>query len=112
MYNYRARLVRVIDGDTVELEIDLGFRVSIRDKVRLYGINAPERRGTTMEAGDAATQYLSHLLQTHAPDGILTIHTYRDAREKYGRWLGTLLASGRDINRMMVHAGHATIADY
>ena len=62
MYEYRARITRVIDGDTVEAEIDLGFHVTFTATLRLTGINAPETRGTERPQGLASTRYLESLL--------------------------------------------------
>ncbi len=58
MYEYRARIVRVIDGDTVEAEVDLGFHISSRMMLRLFGINTPEIKGSTKPAGLSARDYL------------------------------------------------------
>ena len=65
MYEYRARITRVIDGDTVEAEIDLGFRVSLEVVLRLVGINTPEVHGPDRPRGLAAKGHLSELLQKH-----------------------------------------------
>ncbi len=62
MYEYRARITRVIDGDTVEAEIDLGFHVSLTVTLRLAGINAPETKGTERPRGLAATRSLDALI--------------------------------------------------
>ena len=44
MYEYRAKLIKIIDGDTIDVKIDLGFGISLKKRVRLFGINAPETR--------------------------------------------------------------------
>lgn len=64
MYVYRATVNRVIDGDTIEVTVDLGFCASLRQTVRLYGINAPELHGASFHAGRDARDYLSGLLPT------------------------------------------------
>lgn len=93
MYEYRARITRVIDGDTVEAEIDLGFHVSLTVTLRLAGINAPETRGTERPRGLAATRYLEALLHNLAGDTrVLTVRTRKDVTEKYGRYLADLIA--------------------
>jgi micrococcal nuclease len=113
MYEYRARIVRVIDGDTVEAEVDLGFHICSRMRLRLFGINAPEIKGPTRPAGLAARDYLNHLIQTHTDStSQLTIRTLKDATEKYGRCLATLVASNRNLNEAMIAAGHAVVAMY
>lgn len=107
IYEYSARVLRVVDGDTVQLEVDLGFDVRQRMTVRLYGINAPEMN--TAE-GKAAKLHLAMMI----PEGtMLTLQTIKDKREKYGRYLAILLAklvAGGElvnINTKLVEDGHA-----
>lgn len=102
MYEYQSSVLRVIDGDTVELIVDLGFRLRVDLIVRLYGINAPEIR--TIE-GKAAKARLSELLPKGAA---IRITTLKDKTEKYGRYLGILSdGDGHEINARMVSEGHA-----
>ena len=113
MYEYRARIVRVIDGDTVEAEVDLGFHISSRMMLRLFGINTPEIKGATRTAGLSARDYLQHLIQTHTNStGQLTIRTQKDATEKYGRCLATLVAGDVNLNEALIAAVHAVVAMY
>ena len=108
VYEYEnVRLIRVIDGDTVELEIDLGNRIWWRDSFRLAGINCPEMSGDTKIAGDAAKIYLEKLLQ----DGIRLVRT--DKPDKFGRWLVTIYNASvnESINSRMVLRGHAVPYD-
>lgn len=107
MYEYRATILRVIDGDTVEARVDLGFDVSVVERFRLYGINAPEVKGESRDAGNAAAEYLRTLVAKNATGGVLTIQTRKDKREKYGRYLAVLIANGVNLNAVMVNAGHA-----
>lgn len=107
LYNYQATVDRVIDGDTVEVTVDLGFRVALRQTVRLYGINAPELHGPTAAAGQAARDFLRKLL----PAGtqiLITSFKANGAGDKYGRWLGKLeFADGMSVNEEMVRTGNA-----
>ncbi len=113
MYEYRARITRVIDGDTVEAEIDLGFHVAISVTLRLAGINAPEIRGAERPRGLAATRYLESLLDDLAGDTReLTVRTQKDVTEKYGRYLADLIAGEVNLNHALVAAGHAVPAKY
>ena len=112
-YTYPAKIVRVIDGDTVEADLDLGFGIVKRDKLRLYGINAPEARGKEKERGKEATEHLKKLLEKFPLD---TIRTMKDKQGKYGRYLAVLhgMRDGCpvDLNFMMVSDGHAEKVSY
>ena len=114
LYEYRARVSRVVDGDTVDLDIDLGLRVTSRQRCRLFGLNAPEVRGSEREAGLLATDWLlTRLKEVEDEDGLITISTHKDKRGKYGRYLVTLFdESGAPINAQMIDAGHAIVANY
>lgn len=100
MYQYKAEVIKVVDGDTVHLSVDLGFDIKRRDAFRLYGINAPEMN--TPE-GIAAKEWLVQKLT----EGVLIITTRKDKREKYGRYLATLWIDQKNVNDQMVEAGHA-----
>lgn len=113
MYEYLATPVRVVDGDTVDVAVDLGFRIGMTMRLRLYGINAPEMK---TPAGAPAKAHLADLIESSLVDGRLLIHTQKDRTEKYGRYLATLFApngpTDRDgdpisINDLMVAHGHA-----
>jgi micrococcal nuclease len=104
--SYPAEVVRVVDGDTVELRLDLGFGMQVQDKARLWGINAPE---SYTLAGPASTAHL----RTLAPVGSrITVQPKgTTGRDKYGRLL-LVLRDGQclNINAAMVQAGHAVEA--
>ena len=89
-YVYAARCVQVIDGDTLDLDIDLGFHVTIRQRVRLRGIDTPEMWGKDRDrAIDARTEV------TICTAGIdLLIRTERDKADKYGRLLADIWVDG------------------
>lgn len=111
MYEYRARVIRVIDGDTIYLAVDLGCDVSINLTVRLHGVNCPEMKGDTRTQGGMAKAFTKDWLQEHASatqfTQNVTLVTYKDKREKYGRYLGDIYADGRHLNADLVEAGHA-----
>lgn len=107
MYTYKAIVQRIVDGDTIIVDIDLGFGVWLREQsVRLSKINAPEIRGATREAGLVAKDFLSKLILNKR----VQIRTEKDD-DKYGRWLATVLIEEDqnliDINHKMVVEGHA-----
>jgi len=103
-YQYRhVKVERVIDGDTVELTVDLGNRVTWRESFRLAGIDTPER-GQPLY--DDATEHLSKLLLL----GVSRIETHKP--DKFGRWLVDLYVESMNggelhINKLMVIEGLA-----
>ena len=102
---YDVELVRVIDGDTVVLDIDLGCDVWLKGEYcRLYGIDTPEVRGEERLVGLQATAYLVSMTDDAEK---FVVRTYKDKKGKYGRWLVTLMADGVNINRKLVDDGYA-----
>jgi micrococcal nuclease len=106
VYEYNAKVLRVVDGDTIDLEIDLGMHVFVRERIRLADIDAPEVRRPTKEAGRRATEFLYDLCyNTHRE---VTIKTRKDTKGKYGRYLATVFdQSGLNLNQEMIDTGHA-----
>jgi len=87
MYKYFAKITSVYDGDTVTAEVDLGFKVNFTEKFRLLRINAPELRGLEREDGLISRDRLRELIL----DKEVIIHTFKDKRGKYGRYLAEIL---------------------
>lgn len=107
MFEYTATLDRVIDGDTVVLNVDLGFHMKANLTFRLLGINAPEMHGVTHDKGQASKDFLVNLLKDVKK---LTISTH--AQDKYGRWLAKVSfvnSSGQivSVNDTLLKEGHA-----
>lgn len=114
MYEYRARITRVVDGDTVDAEIDLGFGCFQCERLRLAGLNAPETRGGERVRGLDAKHFLETLIEKHPR---LTIRTEKDRQGKYGRYIATLYGddihgAAVNLNLALIHAGHAVPAQY
>jgi micrococcal nuclease len=109
LYNYKAIVVSVYDGDSITLDIDLGFNIWMRNqKVRLYGIDTPEIRGEERNEGLIARDRLRELILNK--EVILT--SYKDKSGKYGRWLGTIFLKDKDnswenINQLLLAEGLA-----
>lgn len=114
LYEYRAKLVRVVDGDTLYLNVDLGLETSRILEVRLYGINCPEMHD--VPAGQDAKNFTENWLAVHKdPDGWLTITTVKDRKEKYGRYLAIIHdgdGEGQVLNDDLVTSGHAQYKSY
>jgi micrococcal nuclease len=102
VYEYAARPIKVVDGDTLDVDIDLGFNIRTKQRVRLLGVNCAEH-GTP--AGDDATAFTRAWMDQHGPD--LTVRTLLDRREKYGRLLATITAGTRTLNEDLITGGHA-----
>jgi len=118
MYEYEISSLRIIDGDTITATVDLGFGVHKKETFRLYGINAPETRGSEKEAGIRATKAL-RMMATTPGTTIKTIKRVNrrgetlESQGKYGRYLAVLvLRNGKSLNEWMVDTGHAVKADY
>ena len=95
-YNH-VELIRVVDGDTVELCIDMGNHTRWQGKFRLYGIDTPER-----QAGLEAARFVQETLITQ---GITYAESHKP--DKYGRWLVTIVCSGKNLSGELVSRGLA-----
>jgi len=80
-YRYDAKIVRVIDGDTFEFEVDLGFSITIKEKLRLYGIDTPEIRGKERPQGLKVKKYVKKLIHNK----MFEIDVYK--KGKFGRYV-------------------------
>jgi micrococcal nuclease len=111
MYEYKSKLIRVIDGDTVDAMVDLGFDIWIKKRIRLYGLNAPETRTKNLEEkqqGFVAKARLEELLAGANGKFILVSHGVG----KYGRCLGELLIGDVGeihINKLLIAEGLAEV---
>lgn len=109
MYEYNCGITRVVDGDTVDAEIDLGFDIIYKSRVRLYGIDTPESRTRDLDEkarGKLAAKFLSDAI-LHADT--LVIQTKLDKKGKFGRVLGVLVADGVDLNQALID-NHLAVA--
>ena len=114
MYTYKIELDRVVDGDTIDAKIDLGFDISTKKRIRFMGINTPESRTRDLEEkakGLAAKDRVKQLLE-----GTNTIQLKSHGVGKYGRVLGELhidVVDGEEkmtlesVNELLIKEGHA-----
>ena len=103
MYQYKAKVIRVVDGDTVYLDLDLGLMVRMVVDVRLVGINTPEIVGPSKEAGLKSKAFVEQAL----PAGSAAyVQTYK--AEKYGRYLADIwyLPGVEDVERIKKEGRH------
>ena len=109
MYEYKCKILRVVDGDTVDVDIDLGFGVWMhKERIRLYGIDTPESRTRDLEEkryGNMAKE----LVKSYMPVGSMqTLITEKDKSGKYGRILGKFrLEDGSILNDFMIEKHYA-----
>jgi micrococcal nuclease len=107
---YVKKVTKVVDGDTIDVDIDLGFDISFSSRVRLAGIDTPESR-TTDKAEKAlgleAKAYLKHEIE--AAKSVVIKTEKMDSSEKYGRILGWVFLDGSDVslNQKMIADGYA-----
>jgi micrococcal nuclease len=108
MYEYKIlEVVKIYDGDTITVILDLGFGISKKEVIRLYGIDTPELRGEQRPEGLVSRARLVELIKD--AEG-LTIKTYKDKKGKYGRMLGNIMATNYEesLNQILVNEGLAT----
>lgn len=116
MYQYKAKAERVIDGDTIDVIIDLGFKITTAQRIRLARINTPETYNVKKDTNEykdglAAKQFVEHRLT--ANQNLLILETEK-VTEKYGRYVGTvfLADSSISLNDELVEKGLAFYVEY
>jgi len=108
MYRYRAAVLKVIDGDTIDVDIDLGFFTILRNqRIRLHAIDAPEVGGSERFQGLEAKAWLKHQIEGKE----IELVTFKDVKGKYGRWLGVVYFKSRNIDEVMVEKELAEFSD-
>ena len=114
-YIYRIKSVgRVVDGDTIDTSIDLGFDISLTKRIRLAGVDTPESRTKDLkekELGIDAKNWLKHRLED--AEDIIIRTELPDSTEKYGRIIGNLYINGEEVslNNQMITEGYALAYD-
>lgn len=114
MYEYMATVERVVDGDTLYLTVDVGFRIRSTDSFRLHGVDTPEvfgvKKGSVeYEAGKEATQFVKDWLEENADDeGRLLVRTHKETG-KYGRWIAEVYTVNgeKSLQQALLVSGHA-----
>ena len=111
MYEYRVKKVTgVVDGDTIDVELDLGFNISYSQRVRLAGIDTPESRTKDKVEKALGLEVKQRLKDTLSKAQVIVIKTeLPDSSEKYGRILGWLFLDGAEmsVNEALVADGYA-----
>ena len=111
MYEYRCKITRVVDGDTVDVDIDLGFGVWLhKERVRIYGIDTPESRTRDLEEkkyGLAAKEFVKEFVRDKGGSNIVLRTQKYDAKGKFGRILGDFFVKGVTVSSVMIERHHA-----
>jgi micrococcal nuclease len=107
MHHYKIKTVdRVVDGDTVDVTIDLGFSLYHKTRIRLAGINTPETRTRDLQEKAAGIRAKEYLIERIEEADLITLQTEKQG--KFGRYLGIIYADGVDLNQTLINEGHAT----
>jgi micrococcal nuclease len=111
MYEYKCKVTRVVDGDTVDVVLDLGFSINYNDRVRLMGIDTPESRTRNLKEkalGLASKARLKELCTVNK--GNIVLQTSKEGKGKFGRILGSLYVpalSDVSFNQLLINENHA-----
>lgn len=108
MYEYKAKIIDVYDGDTVTAVIELGFNVTVTEKVRLARIDTPEVRGEEKADGFISRDRLKERIL----DKDVIIKTEKDKKGKYGRYIAEIILDDENLNDWLVTEGLAVYRDY
>ncbi|MBL4584532.1 MAG: thermonuclease family protein [Pseudomonadales bacterium] len=109
LYQYRGKVVSVYDGDTITVDIDLGFHVQVtKEKIRLSRINTPEVRGPERDKGLISRDWLRERIDGKE----VTLVTDKDKKGKYGRWLADVWIGDTCVNDELVDQGLAEYVNY
>lgn len=115
MYEYSARCIRVVDGDTLDLDVDLGMNVHVMERIRLDALDAPETYGVKKgsdeyEAGVKTRTEVERLI---AENPEFTIKTFKDSKGKYGRYVAEVhFHNGVCLNDYLVENDFAVRKEY
>ena len=111
-YVYKARALRVIDGDTFVIEIDQGLRATRQERIRCFGIDCPECKGETREQGERARDFARKWLFLDEGPRPICVETFKS--DSFGRWLGQVWDADTDecLNDLLVSEGHAKYRAY
>jgi len=108
-YSYNAVVTNVYDGDTITVEIDLGFKIKVSKKIRLFGIDTYELRGDEREKGLKAKKFTSNKVLNKK----VKLNTLKDKKGKYGRYLAVVYYLEKDkyvnLNKELIKNNHGKL---
>ena len=103
MYEYRCTILKVIDGDTVDVDIDLGFGVWLRkERIRFMGIDTPESRTSDKEEKVFGLYAKKYVLERMPIGSTQVLKTFKDDKGKFGRILGDFIIDGKSLIETMI----------
>jgi micrococcal nuclease len=103
VYNFTAKVINVVDGDTIDVDIDLGFGIRKKTRLRLYGISVPEKSSSDPKEKEVADKVREYL-KSHIEGKTVEIQTLKE----YGRYFAIVYLQGLgSINQLMVDKGYA-----
>ena len=113
MHEYKAKIRRWVDGDTVDVTLDLGFDILYNNRIRLYGINTPESRTRDLEEKERGLAAKDRVKELCPVGSKITLRTTKDGRGIFGRILGEIFIPGvvQSVNQLLVEEGHAVEYD-
>ena len=107
MYEYRAIIRRVVDGDTVDITLDLGFDILYNNRIRLLGIDTPESRTRDLEEKKLGLAAKERVRELCPVGSTVPVKTTKDGRGKFGRILGEIYVGDVNVNKLLIEEGHA-----
>tara|TARA_B100002019_G_scaffold209656_1_gene182265 strand:+ start:1400 stop:1810 length:411 start_codon:yes stop_codon:yes gene_type:complete len=110
MHEYKCKILRVVDGDTVDVDIDLGFGIWMhKERVRLLGIDTPESRTRDKEEKKFGLLSKEYVKSRYPVGSMAILRTHKDKTGKFGRILGELVWEDSTINKIMVDEHYAVL---
>ena len=106
-YEYDAVIKRWVDGDTCQVDISLGFHLTISERVRVYGLNCREIHASDKPEKALGISDLEMAISIAPLGGKIKLRSHKDGTEKFGRFLAEIeLPDGRDFAKFMIDSGH------
>lgn len=105
LFYYKAKVIKVVDGDTCDVCIDLGFDIHVKQRIRFYGIDTPETRTRDKEEkarGLKAKQFVKDLIE----DKEVELKVYKQG--KFGRYLVDVFIDGKNLNKLLIKEGYSS----
>lgn len=108
LYKYNATLVKIVDGDTIDVKIDLGFHIYIVERLRFRGIDTPEMNSTDPLERENATKAKNRVIELFTGVDVFQISTFKS--DKFGRYLADIYLPNQNntLNQILLNEGLAT----